>query len=89
MTLPSLLLVIVLSTVFGTLFHFWRGGGFGRLLLYLFLSWIGSLAGQLIATYTGLKLGTIGTFHLGLASLGAILVLFVGHWLFVPPNPEE
>jgi len=35
MTLPALLFGLVLASVYGTAFHFWKGGSLGKLLLYL------------------------------------------------------
>jgi len=81
MNLPGLLLGLVLSTLYGAIFHLWRGGGLGRLLLYIILSWIGFWSGQFLATYLGWTLITVGSLHLGLATLGSLIFLLLGYWL--------
>jgi hypothetical protein len=78
---PTLLLGLILSTLYGALFHFWRGGGAGRLLLYLILSWAGFWAGHLTASYFGLTFDKLGELHIGMATAGSVLFLGVGYWL--------
>lgn len=82
MTLPTILLGIVISTLLGAAFHFWKGGNLGHLLLYLFLAWIGFWLGHFVADQTGLTLGSLGTLHLGMACLVTLTILLFGHWLF-------
>ena len=48
MTFPAIIYGIILSTVYGTAFHFWKGGSLNRLFLYVLLSWLGFWAGQLV-----------------------------------------
>jgi uncharacterized membrane protein YeaQ/YmgE (transglycosylase-associated protein family) len=81
MNLPTLLLGLLISTLYGALFHLIRGGNFSRLLLYLVLSWIGFWSGQLIANQLNLTLLSVGSLHLGLATLGSLLLLLLGSWL--------
>lgn len=81
MTLPALILGIVLSTLFGALFHLWRGGSGGRLLLYLILGWLGFWAGHIAAQLLGWNFGKVGPLHLAPATFISLLVLFTGHWL--------
>jgi hypothetical protein len=81
MNLPGLLLGIVISTLYGAIFHLWRGGGLGRLMLYIILSWIGFWSGQFLANYLGWTLFTVGSLHLGLATLGSLILLLLGYWL--------
>lgn len=81
MSTPALLLGFIISTLYGALFHLWRGGSAGRLLLYLILGWVGFWGGHFIASHFGWKFDSLGQLHLGTASLGSILLLGVGHWL--------
>jgi len=81
MNLPGLLLGFVLSTLYGAIFHLWRGGGLGRLLLYIILSWIGFWSGQFLANNLGWTFITVGSLHLGLATLGSLILLLLGYWL--------
>jgi uncharacterized membrane protein YeaQ/YmgE (transglycosylase-associated protein family) len=81
MSIPTLFLGLILSTLYGALFHLWRGGNSGRLLLYLLLSWIGFWLGQFIGNYFKLTFDTLGQLHIVIASLGSIVLLGIGYWL--------
>jgi len=81
MTLPALVFGFVVSTLYGVVFHFWKGGGLGRLLLYIILSWAGFLLGHLVGSGVSLVFIDVGPLHLGWASLGSFAVLGVGYWL--------
>jgi hypothetical protein len=81
MTIPSLFFGILISTIYGAAFHLWRGGGAGRLALYLILAWIGFWVGHFAAGRLGWTFGSVGALHLGLASLASLVTLGVGYWL--------
>jgi hypothetical protein len=81
MTFPSILLGLVCALFIGALFHLWLDGGAGRLALYLGLSVLGFAAGQWLGSSRNLVLLPVGPLDLGVASVGSLLVLGVGHWL--------
>ncbi len=81
MSIPSLFLGLILSTLYGSIFHLWRGGNAGRLLLYLLLAWIGFWVGQLVGSYLNTSFDTLGQLHLFFSALGSIVFLAVGYWL--------
>lgn len=81
MTLPMIALGFLASTLMGAAFHLWKGGGFGRLVLYLMLGWVGFWAGHLLGNRFELTFGSVGPLRLGMAILVGILTLLVGHWL--------
>lgn len=81
MTLPTIILGFIISTLFGALFHLWRGGGAVRLLFYLLLGWVGFWLGQGFASKLGWTFDKLGPIHIGTASLGSILFLLAGYWL--------
>jgi hypothetical protein len=81
MNLPSLLFAAILSTLLGAGFHLWRGGSAGRLLLFLFLSWVGFAAGQYLASRMGWTFDLFGQTHLVIASLSSLVFLVIGNWL--------
>ncbi len=89
MTIPTLLLGFLLATLYGALFHLWRDGGAGRLLLYLFLSWLGFWIGDLMAGFVPWAVWPIGALDAGAATLGSALFLSVGHWLSLVRAAEE
>jgi len=81
MTFPSFLLGLIFSTLYGALFHLWRGGDGKTLLFYLLLAWAGFFIAQFLAAWLGWTLFPIGTLEFGLATLGALIFLFAGDWL--------
>jgi hypothetical protein len=81
MNIPAILVGFIISTLYGALFHLWRGGGLGHLLFYIILSWVGFWTGQFLASYLGLTFFSIGPLHVGLATLGSLILLLIGYWL--------
>ena len=81
MTLPSTLFALIVATFIGAFYHLIRGGGFWRLIFYLFLSALGFTVGHLVGLWRGWILFPFGSLNLGLSSLGSILLLALGDWL--------
>ena len=81
MTIPTLLFALLIALLYGALYHLIRGGGFWRLLLYLFLSLFGFVLGHLFGIWRGWVLLPIGSINVGLSSIGSILLLLLGDWL--------
>ena len=80
MTAPAFLYSALLATMIGSLFHFWKGGSGGRLVMMLILSWIGFILGALIANTANIPFLMIGPISGGFGSLGSLLLLIVGDW---------
>jgi hypothetical protein len=72
---------MVISTLAGSVFHLWRGGNLGRLVLYLILGWIGFWMGHFLALGSGISFGRIGPLYAVPGIIGSLLFLFVGNWL--------
>ena len=81
MTIPSIIIGIVISSLYGVAFHLWRGGGFGRLILYVVLAWIGFWVGHLIGFNQNWTFASLGPLRLGAATIGAVITLGFGYWL--------
>ncbi len=81
MTFPSIIIGIVISSLYGAVFHLYRGGGLGRLILYLILAWIGFWTGHFAGKRFGLDFFSLGPLNLGMATLGSAVVLIFGYWL--------
>lgn len=81
MTFPALMFGFVMASLYGTLYHLIRGGIPWRLLLYLFLSWMGFAAGHLLGGWLGLRLPQIGPLHAVAGTIGSLLFLGLGDWL--------
>jgi hypothetical protein len=89
MNFPSILFAAVLSTLYGAGFHLWRGGGLGRLMLFLFLSWAGFASGQFIAAKLGWTFDLFGQTHLVIGSLSSLVFLILGNWLSFRESSQE
>lgn len=81
MTLPAILFGIVLSTLYGTAFHFWKGGSLNRLVLYVILSWLGFWTGHIVGGALGWTFAASGPVNTGMATLNSAVFLFIGEWL--------
>jgi hypothetical protein len=81
MTIPILVFGALLSSLYGAVFHLWKDGGLGRLILYLALSWVGFALGEVAGSALGWTFWSVGSLHMGSASIGSAVFLFVGHWL--------
>lgn len=81
MTIPSILIGIIISSLYGVVFHLWRGGGIGRLIFYIILAWIGFWIGHIVGNYFELTILSLGPLRLGTATLGTIITLGFGYWL--------
>jgi hypothetical protein len=84
MNIPAILFGCLFATLFGSLFHFWRGGNFRRFLLFQLLGWLGFWIGDLAGILLKWNFLSVGVLRLGMASLVSILFLFLGNWLFRP-----
>lgn len=90
MTLPALLLALLIALLIGAVYHLFRGGRFGQLLLYLGLSVLGFGAGHLVSLWLGWDFLPLGQINLGLSSVGSLVVLILGDWLSrVEPGRES
>ena len=81
MTFPSILLGIVIGAALGCAFHFWRGGGFKWMCLYIGLAILGFWIGHIVASLADWKVLPLGPIHLGGALIGSLILLFGGYWL--------
>lgn len=81
MTLPAYVLGSLYALLLGALFHVWRDGGVGRLLLFLILSVIGSAAGQLVGSWMNWSVLPVGPLDVGLMTAGSLILLALGYWL--------
>ena len=81
MNAPALFFCILVASFLGAAFHFWKGGGGGRLVLYLILSLVGFFLGSWITTSQNLLFLMIGPFSGGFGVLGSLIILFISNWI--------
>lgn len=88
MTIASLMLGFVLSSLTGFLFHLWKDGGIGRLILYVLLSWVGFWGAQAIGMRWNTGFLSVGALSVGSNLVGSVVLLLFGHWLSLVKNRE-
>jgi hypothetical protein len=81
MTIPAILFGIVLSSIYGTVFHFWKGGNMKKLLFFLALAWAGFWVGHGVGWLLDWSFAAVGPLNAGMATLGSAVFLFGGEWL--------
>jgi len=81
MTIPTLIFAFLIASLLGALYHLARGGGPGRLFLYLLFSWIGFALGHFVGIWQGWILFQIGQLDLGMTILGSLFLLVGGDWI--------
>jgi len=81
MTLPAIFFGVVLSSAYGTAFHFWKGGSVNKLFYYVLLAWLGFWIGHFVGGLIGWSFAAIGPLNTGMATLGSLAVLVAGDWL--------
>ena len=81
MNYTSILFGIICASILGLAFHLWRGGGAGKLLLYLLASWIGFTAGHWIASSLKWNFDLVGQVHLLFGCLGSLIGVIIGNFL--------
>ncbi len=78
---PGWVLGALLSSIYATLFHIWKGESLSDLPRFLLAAWIGFALGQWGGQLSGLSLIQVGSLNLVSASLGAWLALFIARRL--------
>jgi uncharacterized membrane protein YfcA len=78
---PYLLLALLLSAIYSTLFYLWRGKNRRDLLIYLLAGLVGFLLGQGFGNLFGFQVGLIGPLHVLEASLVSLATLTLIQWL--------
>jgi uncharacterized membrane protein YeaQ/YmgE (transglycosylase-associated protein family) len=81
MSTATILLGSVISILLGSIFHLWRGGKAGRLLLYIIFSLAGFWIGHILASSLNWNFDKLGQLHLAFGTLGSLIFLFGGYWL--------
>jgi hypothetical protein len=89
MNISSILFGCLFALLYGALFHLWRGGSLKKFLLFQALSWAGFWIFDLIAGFIKWTFFSVGPLHLGMATIGAILFLFIGNWLSKPKSETK
>ncbi len=89
MHIAAILFGFLVASLLGSAFHLWRGGGPGKLVFYILLSWVGFWAGHSVSKQMGWDFLSVGPIRMGTAILGSIFLLSVGYWLGLDTSEME
>ena len=89
MTIPAVLFGIVISSLYGALFHLVRGGSGKRLFAYMIAGWVGFWIGHLVGQVFGITFFSVGPLRLGIATIFSLVAMFLTNWLSIENiNPK-
>jgi hypothetical protein len=69
---------LLIASLYGAFYHLVRGGGLGRLLLFVIFGWAGFALGHLVGAWRGWVFLPVGELNLGLSTLGSLVLLVLG-----------
>ncbi|MCB0165682.1 MAG: hypothetical protein KDI79_15735 [Anaerolineae bacterium] len=78
---PFVLLGLLLGSLYGTIFHLWRGKSLRDFLIYLVAGIIGFGAGQGLGMALGFNMWLVGPLHVVEATVMSWASLFLIQWL--------
>jgi uncharacterized membrane protein YeaQ/YmgE (transglycosylase-associated protein family) len=78
---PTTTFGFILATLFGAAFHLIMGGDARRLALFILAGWMGFGLGHVLGAVFNINIMNIGTLHIFTAAIGALIALFVAHFL--------
>lgn len=81
MPIQTIVFGIILSSLYGIVFHLWKGGRPWRLLVFLLISWIGFWGGHFLGVKIGIVFLGVGSLNTGFATLMSLFALGLGYWL--------
>jgi hypothetical protein len=81
---PSLVLGIVIASMYAALYNLWRNGSPRDLLFCLVAAWAGFALGQAGGWLIGLEWGMIGRIYMIEGTMFAWMLLFLMNWLRMP-----
>ena len=81
MTLPALIFSIIISALYATIYHFFRGDNIFHLFVYVVVAVGGFFIGQYLDTLLELKFFQIGTINFATGSFFSIVLLLLSGWI--------
>ncbi len=80
MTIPTLVFALLIASLYGALYHLIRGGGLGRLILFIFFSWLGFTLGHSVGIWQEWLFIPMGQLNLGMSTFGSVVLLIIADW---------
>ena len=69
MPVPTIVFGVLLSTLYGAIYHLIRGGTTKMMLLFLLLAWAGFWLGDTLGWYMGWSFASVGNLNTGMGSI--------------------
>jgi len=81
MPIPTIVFGVLLSTLYGAIYHLLRGGTTRTMLLFLVLSWAGFWLGDTLGWYMGWSFAAVGNLNAGMATVLSFVFMLAGDLL--------
>jgi hypothetical protein len=90
MPIPTIVFGVLLSSLYGALYHLIRGGSLRRLLFFLVLSWAGFWLGDLLGWSLGWNFASAGLLNAGMGTVVSLAFLLIGDFVSrIRSAPQE
>jgi hypothetical protein len=81
MPIPTIIFGILLSSLYGAVYHLIRGGSLRRMFFYFILAWAGFWLGDLLGWYMGWTFASAGILNAGMGTVLSVIFLVVGDFV--------
>jgi hypothetical protein len=78
---PAVVIIAILSIIYGALFHLIKGKGLRDLLMFILFAFLGFLFGQLVGSLLQLSVFKLGQVHVVEGTIFAWLAMLAFVWL--------
>jgi hypothetical protein len=75
MPIPTIIFGILLSSLYGALYHLIRGGKTRTMLLFMVVAWIGFWLGDTLGWYMGWSFASVGNLNAGMGTVLSLAFL--------------
>jgi hypothetical protein len=81
MPIPTIVFGVLLSSLYGALYHLIRGGSLRRMLFFFVLAWAGFWLGDLLGWYMGWGFASAGILNAGMGTVLSLAFLVIGDFV--------
>lgn len=81
MPIPTIVFGVLLSTLYGAIYHLLRGGATRVMLVFILLSWAGFWLGDALGWYLGWSFAGVGNLNAGMGTISSFIFLLAGDML--------
>jgi hypothetical protein len=78
MPIPTIVFGILLSTLYGAIYHLLRGGNTKTMLILILLAWIGFWLGDTLGWYMGWSFAGVGNLNAGMGTVLSLTFMLIG-----------